>query len=433
MLVLENHDKKVVRVFPWSGEGRVYAIFRKDKKRLDLVDSDTKDLFLKKGVPLALLGEVSLDSLQGKPFEIPLSGIPLGSLRWVPEVQTQQGRHLDPHHEQQQLLNYEKDLEPASKIPLKLSSVSELCKSIFIDCTTAHKQVTLRAVSALCMVITLIFVLAIVLQEKELSGKIVEELKQEVVKMRKKRKIQKPKTVSVVARIVSPHQKRETLEKQPEKKKKKVVKKSLRRMGALAVLGKLSAQKGRKGGLDLKKAKTSLGPGLGGGTRGSGGVQTSLYGKGIVSAPLGAGNNIHGGGGYGTKGKGGGKAGYGRRTLIGSVGDATLGLGRESLGENGLDKDAIAKVIREHEGEVRFCYEQGLLMDPKISGRVAVAFVIGARGSVRKAEVAHTTLQFKSVEDCILQKLKAWKFPLPRGGVNVAISYPFLLKRLGQR
>ena len=420
MFVLENHENKVVRVFPWEeGEGKAHVIFRKDTNRLDVVDTTAKDLFLKENVPVVPLGEIalkSLESLRGNPFAIPLSGVRL-SLRWVGKSHKGGG--------DKKPLEYAKNLAPVSENPFTLKSVRKLYTSIsFIDCTVAHEQVTLRAVSGLCVLMALIFVSVILFQEKELSAELVEELKQEIMEIKKRHKIEQPRRVSIMAQIISTPPKKET--KVPKRR-------NLRRVGALAILGKLSAQKQRPGGLDLKKAKTSLGPGLGGGLQGSGGIQTSLYGKGIVSAPLGPGSNIHGAGGYGTKGKGGGKAGYGRRTLIGSTGNVTLTLGRESLGEKGLGKDVIAGVIQGHEGEVRFCYEQGLLMDPKISGRVAVAFVIGSNGSVHRAKVAHTTLQFKSVEDCILRKLRSWKFPLPHGGVNVAVSYPFLLKRLGQR
>ena len=169
-----------------------------------------------------------------------------------------------------------------------------------------------------------------------------------------------------------------------------------------------------------------------GGTEGSGGVQTSLYGKGLTSAPLGAGANLQGGGGYGTKGKGGGQAGYGKLSLTGSAGTNPIALTQEATVETGLDRDQIAAVVNRNMGQVRFCYEQGLQGDPSLNGRVAIDFTISGTGQVSAAQVANTTLNSKMIEECIVMRLKTWKFPLPQGGVNVKVVYPFNLKRAGQ-
>lgn len=208
--------------------------------------------------------------------------------------------------------------------------------------------------------------------------------------------------------------------------------KSVSRLGALKVLGSLS-KSSQKSGLDLGSIQTTRGPGLGGSGigkqgGGTGGVQSSLYGKGIVSAPVGLGGNLRGnggdgsGGGYGTKSQAGGQAGYGSMSLVGSTGSAPIPLGREALIEGGLDRDLIAAVVQKNMGQVRFCYEQGLQSDPKLGGRVAIDFVINADGQVQIASIANSSLNSKSVEDCIVMRLRTWKFPLPEGGLNVKVS-----------
>ena len=215
-----------------------------------------------------------------------------------------------------------------------------------------------------------------------------------------------------------------------EVKKTKVIKKSVRRMGALGVLGQLKKTQSKVlGGVNLNAAKASLGAGLGGGTQGSGGAQTSLYGKGLIASSLGPGQKIQGGGGYGSKGKGGGKAGYGQLSLIGSSGTSLIPLGTESVVKGGLDKDSIFRVIQKNMGQIRFCYEQELQKNPKLSGKVSVHFIINGRGLVQSAKVNQSSLNSKPVHDCIVRRLLSWKFPLPYGGVNVDVSYPFLLKR----
>lgn len=263
---------------------------------------------------------------------------------------------------------------------------------------------------------------AIMLTRPKDNPKIEAELKQQVVQILKRIKIQ-PKPVEqkiADSRVETP---KETV-RPPTKTA------SIKRMGALAVFGSMKSGP-QKGGVNLGAVNTTAGPGLGG-NAGSGGVQTSIYSKGLVAAPLGAGGNMQGGGGYGTKGKGGGQAGYGQLSLVGSAGTSPIPLGREAIIGGGLDRDLIADVINRNLGQVRFCYEQGLQGDPALAGRVAVDFTIGGQGQVKVASMGSTTLNSKIVEDCILLRLKTWKFPLPEGGTDVKVSYPFALRRTGQ-
>ncbi|MEM7646478.1 MAG: AgmX/PglI C-terminal domain-containing protein [Pseudomonadota bacterium] len=255
---------------------------------------------------------------------------------------------------------------------------------------------------------------------QEIAEEVKEEKKREVVKV-VKRKLSIPKTTQ--RRTLS-------LNQQRPKKVTKSNRKGWKRRGALAALGQLSKSK-QRGGLDLGAVKATAGPGLGG-TQGSGGVQTSIYGKGLVAAPLGAGHNIKGGGGYGTKGKGGGKAGYGTVSLIGSTGASLIPIPEEATVDGGLDSGLIADVVRRNIGQIRFCYEQGLQLNSSLSGRVAVNWVIDGNGGVKIARVKNTSLNNKTVEDCILRRLRTWKFPIPEGNQEVPVSYPFLLKRTGR-
>jgi hypothetical protein len=202
---------------------------------------------------------------------------------------------------------------------------------------------------------------------------------------------------------------------------------SINQMGALSVLGSLNH--GSKGGLKVDSLQTSRGAGLGGGTQGSGGIQTTNYGRGLIAAALGPGAKVNGAGGYGTRGKGGGQAGYGKMSLAGSSGAYFQPVEEEAMIEGGLDRDEIAAVIQRHLGEIRFCYEQGLQTKSELKGRVAVKFVIGSSGFVNTASVNNSTLRAMDVEGCIVNRLKTWKFPQPRGGVNVKVTYPFVLKR----
>lgn len=242
----------------------------------------------------------------------------------------------------------------------------------------------------------------------------IEEVKEEekvVVQVEKEKPIKLRHSVLIVPESVTPITR----------------KRSIRRLGALAVLGSLKSGK-QVGGLNLNFSKTSKGIGLGG-SQGSGGAQTSLYAKGLSKVALGVGGNITGAGGYGKVGAGGGQAGTGRLSLIGSRGVSALEVGRESIDSGGLDRAAIAAVIQAHLSEVRFCYEKALQGQPDLKGRVVVAFAIKGNGLIKSARVKASTLNFPSVEFCIVKHLKSWKFPYPKGGVLVKVSYPFVLER----
>ena len=373
-LVLEDHNGTVLRAFNWNGEaGEV--IRRGDTRRLEVVPTTAH--LTKKKIPFESLGQLTKNDLQNKPFLVGK----LGHLKMVEEV-------------------------------------GETLKDEAADQESQRRWYMILATMLLLSTVFISYVRTL----PTMTAKMEQNLKQEVVKIIKSIP-PKPKAVEV-QKVADA--------RQPEVQPTKTVKttNTLKRMGALSALGSLSTGK-QRGGLNLGAVNTSAGPGLGG-TQGSGGVQTSLYAKGVVAAPLGAGGNIQGAGGYGTKGKGGGQAGYGKLSLVGSAGTSSMALAQEATVATGLDRDQIAAVINKNLGQVRFCYEQGLQGDPNLNGRVAVAFTIGGNGAVKMANVDNTTMNSKTVEDCIVMRLKTWQFPLPQGGVDVKVTYPFVLRRAGQ-
>jgi hypothetical protein len=136
-------------------------------------------------------------------------------------------------------------------------------------------------------------------------------------------------------------------------------------------------------------------------------------------------------GGIGTGAKGGGTGGYKAGTGLGtgSTGNGEVGLeDTESVVEGGLDREVIAAVIRDHLGQVRYCYERQLAASPDLYGKLKVRFTIDANGEVDSQSVSQTTLKNSLIEDCILRRIATWKFPKPKGGTKVIVSYPFLFK-----
>ena len=136
-------------------------------------------------------------------------------------------------------------------------------------------------------------------------------------------------------------------------------------------------------------------------------------------------------GGIGTGGKGGGTGGYKSGTGLGTgaIGNGEVGLeDQDSVVEGGLDREVIAGIIREHLGQIRYCYERQLSANPDLYGKIKVRFSIDAEGSVDTQSIGQSTLNSAMVEECILRRIATWKFPKPKGGTKVLVSYPFLFK-----
>lgn len=212
----------------------------------------------------------------------------------------------------------------------------------------------------------------------------------------------------------------------------------VKRVGALAALGGLSKGAKNAEGLDMNSMKNirAAGTGNGGGgvgTAGRGGAKGWMPGNGLIAGSAGEGGRAQSAGGYGTRGTGGGKAGYGKISLVGGTNAVSLPLDDEATVEGGLDRDQIIAVINRNKGQIIYCYEKGLQAAPTIGGRVAVDFTIGPSGRITTAKVSQSSLRSKYVENCMIAKMKTWKFPKPVGKVNVDVLYPFELTRVSSR
>lgn len=91
-----------------------------------------------------------------------------------------------------------------------------------------------------------------------------------------------------------------------------------------------------------------------------------------------------------------------------------------------LDKATISQVIKRHQTEARYCYQQALLRKPTLAGKITVKFTIAANGSVMTAAVTESTMADAQVESCVVSRVKRWRFPAPKGGGIVVVNYPFL-------
>ena len=136
-------------------------------------------------------------------------------------------------------------------------------------------------------------------------------------------------------------------------------------------------------------------------------------------------------GGVKTKGVAGGRSISGSLGGLsgGSVGSASVAsLESEAEIKGGLTADQIKNVVQKNIGSIRYCYERQLSAHPNLYGKIKVQFVIDSRGGIITQKIKSTTMNNPMVEGCILRKVKKWVFPQPKGGTEVAVSYPFYFK-----
>lgn len=141
------------------------------------------------------------------------------------------------------------------------------------------------------------------------------------------------------------------------------------------------------------------------------------------------------GGGGGVQGIGLGPDGSGGPGTLKRHG--TTGIGpRTSRGPGGTAGDPIVigslapseidRVVRQHLGQIRHCYEKALGTHPGLGGKLSVKFGIAADGTVSTSSVGHSTLANAEVEGCVVDRMRRLRFPPPKGGGVVLVRYPFV-------
>jgi outer membrane biosynthesis protein TonB len=192
------------------------------------------------------------------------------------------------------------------------------------------------------------------------------------------------------------------------------------------VLGALRDAGSSMDGFGSSALNSDLTGGIGG-LVGAKGTQMGSGGLGSRGGGLGGGGTAEGLGGLGTKGRGSGASGYGTGGgNFGSRGEGGIGkIGGDPIILGALDKSLIDAVIKRNMNQIRYCYQRELTKDPSLGGKITVKFVIAKDGSVSKAEIKQG-MGSKAVEGCIAGRFLRFKFPEPKGGGIVIVSYPFI-------
>lgn len=196
--------------------------------------------------------------------------------------------------------------------------------------------------------------------------------------------------------------------------------------------------------LGLKGPDGAVSNVLGPGGLGSG-INESLGG--LRGASMGDAGGAGGLGSRGTGAGGGGNAlgigGLGSGTGRGSGGQGGIDLGGRGKGmtrikpgkvitKGSLSREEIDRVVRRHMNQIRYCYEKELAKDPNLQGKLVGSWTIAGTGLVASASISQNTMGSPPVGTCVERIIQRMRFPKPRGGGQVFVTYPWVFAPSGE-
>jgi len=186
--------------------------------------------------------------------------------------------------------------------------------------------------------------------------------------------------------------------------------------GRAGLGGSLQAAMGHMTGSTVGDAGGVLGMGLKGSGGGGGGT----------------GNTI-GIGAVGTRGVAGGEGKYGTGIGMGKKSSADIAITNSDPEVSGAyDPELIRRVVRSHHDQLKFCYDNALTRNPKLTGKVSVRWIITEGGTVGTSNVVSSTTNTPELDRCIAGRVLTWVFPKPKGGGVAVVTYPFVFKQAGE-
>ena len=96
----------------------------------------------------------------------------------------------------------------------------------------------------------------------------------------------------------------------------------------------------------------------------------------------------------------------------------------EASVEGPLDRDIVRRIARAHINELRKCYRDRLDEEPELEAEFEVGFVIDGRGEVRDVRGLGGEKVDRKLRRCVTKAVQTWRFPKPRGGGEVSVTYP---------
>ena len=85
---------------------------------------------------------------------------------------------------------------------------------------------------------------------------------------------------------------------------------------------------------------------------------------------------------------------------------------------------AVRETITRYAGQLRYCYELHLKVNPGLAGRVEVGWTV-ERGAVSASQVVFNDTGDDALATCIARRLTSWRFP---EGLSGEVSWPFVFR-----
>lgn len=154
------------------------------------------------------------------------------------------------------------------------------------------------------------------------------------------------------------------------------------------------------------------------------------FGAGLSGVGFGGGGGGGGGYGSGIGGFGGGSGKSAGKVSVGGPKKSTVKpktkLALDPPKQGAFCKESnIREVVQKRANALRNCYEQQLLANPDLSGKIIVLWKIGLDGKVTDASIKSSTMNHSRVESCLTQTVRRMRFDKPDGGICV-VEYPFV-------
>jgi Ca-activated chloride channel family protein len=162
----------------------------------------------------------------------------------------------------------------------------------------------------------------------------------------------------------------------------------------------------------------------------------------IEEGPRAGSNGTSGGFGAGVGSAGLGTTGVGRGGGGSGLADRDMTLGRgksmtrivpgKIVYEGGMSREEIQRVMSRHMAQIKYCYEKQLAKVPGLSGKLVLSWVIKGDGTVEKVTVTSNSIAGSAGTDvgtCATKMLARMKFPAPKGGGVVNVTYPFVFSQ----
>ncbi|HEX2716184.1 MAG TPA: AgmX/PglI C-terminal domain-containing protein [Gemmatimonadaceae bacterium] len=105
---------------------------------------------------------------------------------------------------------------------------------------------------------------------------------------------------------------------------------------------------------------------------------------------------------------------------------------RRSNSGNSSGAATIGDFVRTRNPQLQFCYEETRAANPTLAGSATIGVLLAPDGRVSRADVLRRSWEGKGaekVEDCVLAKVRSWKFPAEDGAPKRVHSFSVIFTR----